>query len=55
MRARTLAELRAADAGRWFTADGGRTMPYAERGTVVSQNERQVRKKGQRGLESLKQ
>ena len=28
VRARTLAELRAADAGHWFTPDGGRTMPF---------------------------
>jgi glycerophosphoryl diester phosphodiesterase len=33
VRARTLAELRTADAGRWFSADGGRTLPF--RGTGV--------------------
>ena len=33
VRARTLAELRGADAGRWFTPDRGRTLPF--RGTGV--------------------
>jgi glycerophosphoryl diester phosphodiesterase len=33
VRARTLAELRAADAGHWFTPDRGRTLPF--RGTAV--------------------
>jgi glycerophosphoryl diester phosphodiesterase len=33
VRARTLAELRAADAGRWFSPDRGRTLPF--RGTGV--------------------
>ena len=28
VRARTLAELRAADAGHWYTGDGGRTFPF---------------------------
>ena len=33
VRARNLAELRSADAGRWFTPDRGRTLPF--RGTGV--------------------
>ena len=33
VRAHTLAELRGADAGRWFSADRGRTLPF--RGTGV--------------------
>ena len=35
VRARTLAELRAADAGRRFTADGGRTMPFRGAGVRI--------------------
>jgi glycerophosphoryl diester phosphodiesterase len=35
VRAHTLAELRAADAGRWFTPDGGRTQPFRDRGVKV--------------------
>jgi len=35
VRARTLAELRAADAGRWFTAGGGRTMPFRGAGVRI--------------------
>jgi glycerophosphoryl diester phosphodiesterase len=35
VRARTLAELRMADAGRWFTPDGGRTLPFRDRGVRI--------------------
>ena len=35
VRARTLAELRMADAGRWFTPDGGRTLPCRDRGVRI--------------------
>jgi glycerophosphoryl diester phosphodiesterase len=35
VRARTLAELRIADAGRWFTPDGGRTLPFRETGVRI--------------------
>jgi glycerophosphoryl diester phosphodiesterase len=35
VRARTLAELRAADAGHWYTPDGGRTMPCRGRGVRI--------------------
>ncbi len=35
VRARTLAELRAADAGRWYTPDAGRTMPCRDRGVRI--------------------
>ena len=33
--ARTLAELRAGDAGHWFTPDRGRTMPFRDRGVRI--------------------
>ena len=33
--ARTLAELRMADAGRWFTPDAGRTLPFRDRGVRI--------------------
>lgn len=35
VRARTLAELRAADAGHWYTPDGGRTMPCRDHGVRI--------------------
>ena len=35
VRARTLAELRAADAGHWYTPDGGRTMPCRAQGVRI--------------------
>jgi glycerophosphoryl diester phosphodiesterase len=35
VRARTLAELRAADAGHWYTPDGGRTMPCRDQGVRI--------------------
>jgi len=35
VRARTLAELRAADAGRWFTPDRGRTLPFRDTGVRI--------------------
>jgi glycerophosphoryl diester phosphodiesterase len=35
VRGRTLAELRAADAGRGFTPDGGQTFPWRDRGVQV--------------------
>jgi glycerophosphoryl diester phosphodiesterase len=35
VRARTLAELRAADAGHWYTPDAGRTMPCRGQGVRV--------------------
>ncbi len=35
VRARTLAELRGADAGRWFTPDGGRTYPFRGAGVRI--------------------
>jgi glycerophosphoryl diester phosphodiesterase len=35
VRAHTLAELRMADAGHWFTPDGGRTMPFRDRGVKI--------------------
>jgi glycerophosphoryl diester phosphodiesterase len=35
VRARTLAELRMADAGHWFTPDGGRTLPCRDRGIRI--------------------
>jgi glycerophosphoryl diester phosphodiesterase len=35
VRARTLAELRAADAGHWYTPDGGRTMPCRDQGVKI--------------------
>jgi glycerophosphoryl diester phosphodiesterase len=35
VRARTLAELRTADAGHWFTPDGGRTMPFRDQGVKI--------------------
>ena len=35
VRARTLAELRAADAGHWYTPDGGRTMPCRGQGVRI--------------------
>ena len=35
VRARTLAELRTADAGHWFTPDGGRTMPCRDQGVRI--------------------
>ena len=35
VRARTLAELRAADAGCSFTPDGGRTLPFRDRGVRI--------------------
>jgi len=35
VRARTLAELRMADAGRWYTPDAGRTMPCRDQGVRI--------------------
>jgi glycerophosphoryl diester phosphodiesterase len=35
VRARTLAELRMADAGHWYTPDGGRTMPCRGQGVRI--------------------
>jgi glycerophosphoryl diester phosphodiesterase len=35
VRARTLAELRGADAGRWFTLDRGRTFPFRDTGVQI--------------------
>ena len=35
VRARTLAELRMTDAGHWFTADAGRTMPFRDQGVKI--------------------
>lgn len=35
VRGRTLAELRAADAGRWFTPDRGRTLPFRDTNTRI--------------------
>lgn len=35
VRARTLAELRMADAGRWYTPDAGRTMPWRDQGVRI--------------------
>jgi glycerophosphoryl diester phosphodiesterase len=35
VRARTLAELRVADAGRWFTPDAGRTLPCRDQGVRI--------------------
>ena len=35
VRARTLAELRAADAGRWFTLDRGHTLPFRDTGVRI--------------------
>src|SRR5919108_2173310 len=35
VRARTLAELRVADAGRWFTPDRGRTFPHRGTGAHI--------------------
>ena len=35
VRARTLAELRAADAGHWYTPDGGRTRPCRDHGVRI--------------------
>jgi glycerophosphoryl diester phosphodiesterase len=35
VRAHTLAELRMADAGHWFTPDGGRTMPFRDQGVKI--------------------
>jgi glycerophosphoryl diester phosphodiesterase len=35
VRARTLAELRMADAGHWFTPDAGRTLPFRDQGVKI--------------------
>ena len=35
VRARTLAELRGADAGHWFTPDGGHTFPFRAQGVRI--------------------
>jgi glycerophosphoryl diester phosphodiesterase len=35
VRAHTLAELRMTDAGRWFTPDAGRTLPFRDRGVRI--------------------